>query len=896
MSLLRNIATGLRSLFGKERIKREWDEELRGYLEMAVEEKMNQGLSRKEALRVVRLEQGTVEVAKEVVRSASWESVVETCWQDLRFAVRALRKSRTFTAVSVLTLALGIGANTAIFSMVDALVLRPLPVPNPEQILILGLQQGNGGVGSQFSVPEYRDIATQTSSSFSGVFGYWFGIDGLSVGAGADRIATNYVTGNFFSTLGIKPLLGRFVAPGEGESPNSDPVIVLSYDYWRKRFGSDPSVVGSKVFVDGRPVTVIGVAPKNFYGISAVLNIQAYLPLSMLTLEGEPPDFMQNRTLRSMFVAARLLPDQTLSQASAALAVVADRMTQQFPAAEKDTGLMAFPELQARPNPDPNKTMLVISSLFLSLVIIILLLACLNVANISLVRATVREGEMAIRAALGASRGRLVRQLLTESVLLSVLGGVVGVVMGRWVSYLLSTLDLHSELPVHLDFGLDWRVFTYAMLVTMATGVVVGLLPAIRASRADVNSLLHQVARSLLGGKHGLRSSLVVVQVAGSLTLLVIAGLFVRSLKVAERSDLGFDANQVADVSMDPGEIGYNEAQGLAFYKSLLDRVRSLPGVESAGLTSSIPLSYYNDADSLTIEGQQSGPGRRPPRAMFSVITPGYLETMKIPLVKGRTFTEADDADSGFVAIINQDMAQRYWPNQDPLGHHFTIGRDSKHIMEVIGVARNWRVAGVTGNIVPSFLVPLQQHYSSGLTSLQTLVVRVNGDAATEVLELERLVQRLEPTLPVFDAQPMVRAIDTLNGLLIFQLGAVLVGTLGGLGLVLSVIGVYGVLSYSVGKRRQEIAIRIALGAEPRSIIAMVLRQGAVLVGIGLAVGIGAALAMSKAISSLLTVSPNDPLTYLAVTFALILVALAACYLPARRTIRVDPIQALRHE
>ena len=700
-----------------------------------------------------------------MTRSDLGRKAMDSLKNDVLYGLRSLRRSPGFTLVAVLTLGLGIGANTAVFSMVDALVLRPLPVPNAEQILILGLQQGNGGVGSQFSVPEYDDIANQTSSAFSSVIGYWFGIDGLSVGARADRIATNYVTGNFFSTLEIKPLLGRFIAPGEGESPNNDPVIVLSYDYWRKRFGSDPSVVGNKVFVDGRPVTVIGVAPKNFYGISAVLNIQAYLPLGMLTLEGEPPDFMQNRTLRSMSVAARLLPDQTLSQARAALAVVAHRMAQQFPAAEKDTRLMAFPEPQARPNPDPSKTMLVISSLFLSLVIIILLLACLNVANISLVRATVREGEMAIRAALGASRGRLVRQLLTESILLSVLGAVMGVVMGRWVSYLLSTLDLHSELPVRLDFGLDWRVFTYAMLVTMATGIVVGLLPAFRASRADVNSLLHQVARSLLGGKHRLRSSLVVVEVAGSLTLLIISGLFVRSLKVAKRSDLGFDANHVADISMDPGEIGYNEAQGLAFYKSLLDRVRSLPGVESAGLTSSIPLGYYNDADSLTIDGQHSEPGRRSPRAMFSVISPGYLETIKIPLIKGRAFTEADDANSAFAAIINQAMAQRYWPNQDPLGHHFAMGRDPKRFMEVIGVAKNWRVAGVTGNIVPSFLVPLQQHYSSGLTSLQTLVVRVNGNAAAKVLELERLVQNLEPTLPVFDAQPMVRAIDTLNGL-----------------------------------------------------------------------------------------------------------------------------------
>jgi putative ABC transport system permease protein len=461
---------------------------------------------------------------------------------------------------------------------------------------------------------------------------------------------------------------------------------------------------------------------------------------------------------------------------------------------------------------------------------------------------------------------------------------------------MISSVDLHTDLLVRLDFPVDWRVFAYTLGAALLTGMIVGVVPAFRASRTDVNTLLHQAGRGMLSGKRRLRSSLVVAQVAGSLVLLIIAGLFVRSLKIAQRSDLGFDPQHVVDISMDPGEIGYNEAQGLAFYKTLLDRARSLPGVEHAGLTSSIPLSYYGDADSLTIEGYHPDAGQRQPRAMFSVITPEYLDTLRIPLVSGRSFTEADRANSPYVAIINQTMAQRYWPNQDPLGGHFRMGRDPKRSIEVVGVAKNSRVTGVTGDIVPNFYVPLEQHYASGLTSLQTLVVRVNGNPAATVPELEGVVRSLAPDLPAFDAQPMLRAIDTLNGLLIFQFGAVLVGTLGGLGLVLSIVGVYGVLSYSVSQRRREIGIRIALGAPAASILTKVLREGALLVGIGLAIGIACALVASKVVESFLTVSPSDPVTYVSVTAVLTAAALAACYVPARRATKVDPIVALRYE
>jgi predicted permease len=446
MPVLAKARSFLRNLFLSRRVEVDLDKEVHSHLELLIAENIRGGMPPAEAQRAARIELGGIEQVKAQVREERMGNWLRSVISDCRYGIRQLHKNPGFTVVATLTLALGVGANTAIFSMVNALVLRPLPVPDPQQIVVLAFQQGNGGVGHQFSVPEYRDIASQTSDAFSGVFGYWFGIDGLSINGRADRILTNYVTGSFFSTLRIKPLLGRFVVPGEGETPNADAVIVLSYEYWRARFDSDPSIVGRKVLVDGKPVTVIGVTPKEFCGISTPLNIQAYLPLGMLTLEGNAPDFMQNRTLRSMSVGARLLPGRTVAQSGAALAMVAHRMAQQYPAAEKDTRLIAFPELRARPDPDPNNTMLLISGLFLGLVAMILLLACLNVANILVVRATTREGEMAIRAALGAGRTRLIRQLLTESILLALIGAATGLVLGRWATYMISSLDLHTDL------------------------------------------------------------------------------------------------------------------------------------------------------------------------------------------------------------------------------------------------------------------------------------------------------------------------------------------------------------------------------------------------------------------------------------------------------------------
>jgi putative ABC transport system permease protein len=819
---------------------------------------------------------------------------METLLQDIRYGARMLMKNPGFMIVAVITLALGIGANTAIFSMVDAFLLRPLPVADPGQITVLASQQKQGNFVTQFSVADYRDIQNQTSSVFSDVFAYQFGLDGLSVDGKADRIMTNYVSGNYFSALGLKPALGRFILPSEGDVLGRDPVMVLGYSYWQTRFGGDPGIVGRKVSVDGKPITIVGVAPKGFVGVYPILSVQGYLPMGMAIIAGNPSDFMTNRQIRNVPILARLRTGVSLQQAQAVLAVVSQRLAQEYPEAHRELSVVAFPELRSRPNPTPNNTVLVVSSLFLGLAVMVLLLACVNVANILLVRATVREREMAIRAALGAARVRLIRQLLTESVLLALLGGIAGVLLGYWGSSALGSINVQTDLPVHFDFGFDWRVFGFATAAALLTGIIVGIVPAVRASRGNLSAILHEGGRGVVGGKNRLRSTLVVVQVAGSLMLLIIAGLFTRSLVQAQRTDLGFKPDHVLNLITDPNEIGYDQAQTRDFYKNLLQRVRTLPGVVSASTANATPMGYYNNFDSLTIEGYQPPPGQPPPACLYNTVSTDYFQTMGIPLLRGRNFTEADDENAQHVAIVSEAMAKQYWPDKDPMGRQFQMSTEPKYSLVVVGVAKDIRFNGLTGPFSPMFYAPFLQHQSGN--SLQTLQLRTAGTPEMMIPEIEHAIESLAPQLPVFDVQTMSQALNTLNGLLFYKIGAVLAALLGMLGLVLAIVGVYGVVSYAATQKTHEIGVRMALGAQPADILRMVFREGLLIVGIGLVVGIGGALAAGQVVGSFLTVSARDPVTYATVTAILLAVALSACFIPARRAMRVDPMVALRYE
>jgi putative ABC transport system permease protein len=449
-------------------------------------------------------------------------------------------------------------------------------------------------------------------------------------------------------------------------------------------------------------------------------------------------------------------------------------------------------------------------------------------------------------------------------------------------------------LPLRFDFHFDWRVFAYAFLFALVTGIVVGLVPAIRASRGNLNTILHAGGRGVVGGKNRLRSSLVVAQVAGSLTLLIIAGLFTRSLGKAQQTSLGFNPSHLLNMTMDPNEIGYNDVQYREFYKNLLERVRALPGVQSATIASSVPLGYINSGDTLTIEGYQPPPDQPPPACQFNIISSGYFETLEIPMLSGRTFKPTDDANTQYVAIVNEAMAKQFWPNTDPIGRQFKMGSDPKHWIQVVGVVKNARFQGLRGNFQSYFFLPFLQQYAAN--SLGTLQVRTFAAPEAMTPEIERVIGTLAPDLPVFDVNTMTQALNTLNGLLFYQIGAVLAALLGILGLILAVVGVYGVISYASSQKTHEIGVRMALGAQPMDILKMIFRQGLFIIVIGLVLGIAMALAAARLFGSFLAVSPMDPPTYIAVSAILATVALAACYIPARRAMNVDPMIALHYE
>jgi putative ABC transport system permease protein len=819
---------------------------------------------------------------------------VSTFVQDVRYALRMLRNNPGFALIGVLTLALGIGANTAIFSMVDSFLLRPLAVRDPAQIVALAYQQKKGPLLKNFSMPELEDLQRQASAAFSDVLGFEFGAGGITVNGKTQPITINYVSGNFFTALGIQPKLGRFIVPTEGDPSVVNPVLVLGYNYWKSNFAADPNIVGKSISYNGRPITVIGVVPREFHGLYTILDAQGYLPLGMMQADSAfTKDMPTNREMRNLMLFGRLQPGVRLGEARSVLQVVSQRFSSEYPKSEEGIVIEGFPERLARPQPDLDNTIMKIAALFVILAALVLLLACVNIANFLLVRATVRQRELAIRAALGGSRSRLIRQLLTESVMLALCGGVAGVLLGYWATTFLSSIHLQTTLPVVVDFQFDWRVFLYASGAALATGIFVGIVPALRASSGHMLDVIREGGRTMTGGRSWLRSGLVVAQVAGSLMLLIVAGLMTRSLTHVRRSSLGFEPQHVLNMTLDPNEIGYDKAQGLAFYKQLLERVQSIPGVQAASVAFTVPLGYYNSSDTLDIRGYELASGEAPPTVGFDPVTPGYFRTLSIPLLQGRDFDAKDVEGAQAVAIVNEAMAAKFWPNANPIGQEFRMVSDRGHLLRVIGVAKSTRTTGLAGPLSPFFYVPFAQQYSS----LATLQVR--GISGPELLAgpVREQVYSMAPSMPIFDVRPMLQGLETLNGFLLFELAAGLAAALGLLGLILAVVGVFGVISFSVSQRTHEIGIRMALGAGSRSVLQMILRQGTLIVALGLVLGIVLALGMAQLVGGFLSgVSPFDPLTYVGVSLALTLVAMLACYIPARRATRVDPMVALRYE
>lgn len=815
-------------------------------------------------------------------------------WQDVVYGGRMLRKQPAFTAIAVLTLALGIGANSALFSILDAFLLRPLAFSHPKQVTFFTMQQ-KGRYSNGFSFADYKDIQSATSAAFSNVTGFDFGRCGLTVDGKTQPIQIGYVTGNFFEMAGVRPLAGRFILPSEGASPGSDPVLVLGYLYWKSRFNADTSIVGKQVQINGRAATIIGIAPKGFHGVASMLDMQGYLPFGMKTLEtGLQPDFMTNHEARSMLVVARLRDGITLQKARAALGPASAHLSD----VHKDIpgGLLLHvwhlgPE-GVSPNPDawPLATLL---GLFFGLASLVLILACMNVANMMLVRALARRREMATRAALGAGRARLVRQVLAETLLLALLGGAAGVIVGMGASAAMGRLDLKTSFAFILDFHFDWRVFSYAFAAALVTCVLVGIGPALRSSKIDLQQTLREADRAASSPRRRLQGALVAAQIAGSMMLLVVAGLFTRSLQNVHAADLGFDASHVLNMTMDPHEIGYSDEQGRQFYRQLLARVRALPGVQFAAIAETVPLGEIENGSPIEIEGQAPPEGTRKPEAGYNSVSSDYFSAMGIPLVRGRGFRDSDEENSRFVAVINQTMAQKFWPNTDPIGRRFAESGDPKHPLEIVGVVKDSK----TGNLIdppsPYYYRPLLQHYAS----LATMHVRAAGAPESVARETSDTIAAIAPTMPVYGVQTMENALGSVNGSLLFEFGAGLAASLGFLGLILATTGVYGVVSFRAEQRTREIGIRFALGAQSAQVLRMVCRQGLATIAAGLAVGFLLAVGISRLISGfLIGVGKLDAATFVSVPLLLIAIGLTACLLPARRAAKVDPVIALRHE
>jgi predicted permease len=812
---------------------------------------------------------------------------METLLRDIRYGVRSLLKRPGFTAIAVVTLALGIGANTAIFSLVNTVLLRPLPVPHPEQLVEVYGTFHNGAdytIQSYLNYKDYRD----RNDVFSGLMAYRFAPMSVSHEGRNERVWGYLVSGNYFDVLGVQPFLGRYFLPEEDKTPSSHPVAVISYGCWQKRFASGRDVVGQNLVLNGHVFTIVGVTPKGFNGTEIAYAPELFVPM-MMAHEIEPgSSWLDSRDSDNLFAVGRLKPGLTTAQAESALRTITLQLAKEYPQENEGRGVrLLTPGLFI---PDIRNSVISFSGVLMGVVALVLLLACVNMANLLLARATERRRELAIRLAVGASRARIVRQLVTESVLLSFAGGLGGLLLAAWINDLVASVKLPTDIALIFDLHLDWRVLTFALAVSLGTGIFFSLLPALQSSNPELVPALKDEAAMAGFRRSRLRNSLVVAQVALSLVLLVCAGLVVRSLQVAQRTRPGFTPENAVALSFDLGLQGYTEEKGRAFQRELLQQTQSIPGVRSVALTSVLPLTLDYSYTSIYVEGQSTTGSTNLPVAVPNEISPGYFRTMEIPL-RGRDFTEQDDKEELRVAIINETFARRLLPGGDPIGRRFNFTGPDKPYWEVIGVAADGKYNSLVEDPKAAFYRPLLREYSTNAT----LVARTFGDPQSALAALRQELQRRDPTLPLYNVQTLADHMSV--PLFPFRMAATVLLSFGILAIVLAAIGIYGVMSYVVAGRTREIGVRIALGASRRDVLLLIIGQGMTLALIGLGIGLLSAMGATQLLTKILFgVSAIDPLTFAGVSLLLALVAALACYIPARRATKVDPLVALRYE
>ena len=889
-------------LFQPKKMEEQLEKELRFHLDQHTDDLIAQGYSPEEARRQAHLALGGPEQVKEKCRDARGTRWLSDLLRDLRYGVRILAKHPGFTAVAALALALGIGVNTAILSAVNGFVLRPLPVEKPSELVVpYWGSKKDAEVWGPFSYANYVDLREQ-NKSFSDLCAWTELSAGISSSesrnAGdserAEVVWGELVSGNYFDVMGVKPVLGRSFSPEEDRTPNAHPVTVISHQLWQRRFNADQSIVGKTIYLNGQPFTIIGVMPESFLGSIFYLRHSFWTPLMMAQKFGRRAEWQTDRSYALVNMYGRLKPGLTMAQAETDLNSVADSLAQLYPKENAGTKIQLTTELDGRYT-GATKIIKYGGLLAVFVSALVLLLACANVANLMLARATTRAKEIGIRLAIGASRGRIVRQLLTESVLLALLGGVLGCVLAYWGADVIRASFPPVPYPVSLDFAPDGYVLKWMLVVSLLTGVVFGLAPALLASRTDLVAVIKgAVGQPRSRRRWNLRNALVVAQVTISIVVLICAGLFIRNLRKVLETDPGFKTENMVTMMINPRLLGYDQKAIWRFFPELLHRIETQPGVRMAALTDDLPLQAgHLSRGPIVKEGEADPPPNQGVISDCNFVSPKYFETVQTPLMMGRDFTDRDTADAPPVVIVNQEFARRFYGNeQSAMGKRFRFAQGTP-LMEIIGIAKDGLYHSLYEDRRPYMFLPIyQQQYAA-----VTLVISAQsaGDFQAVVENARHEIAQLDARLPVVGV--MVAEENLSIAYWGPRVAAGMATTFGVLALVLATMGLYSVMTYDVSQRTREIGIRMALGAQVRDVLRLIVSQGMRMALIGIVLGLAGAFVLTRMLASLLLgVGTTDSVTFVGVVLLLITVALLACYIPARRAARVDPMVALRDE
>lgn len=886
----RTIAARAAAVFRWRRLDTDLEQELHAHLEMAVELNRRRGMNAEQARREALLGLGGVEQTKQTYREQRGLPMIETAWQDLRIGFRMLRRSPGFSILAILCLTLGIGANAAVFSWIEGILFRPYPlVAHQERLLALDGTTRDDPRGDSLSWPDFLDLK-RSCTLFDTFFVSKIMGTTLSIGDRAERAAGSIVSANYFDAIGVRPILGRSFEPGEDVGRDAHPVAVISYQLWQGRFKGDPAIIGRTQRLNGVLHTIIGVAPQGFYGTFVGWAMQFWVPASMEDTFEAGGYKLEDRGARWIESYVRLKPGVTLQQAQQEVSAVGDRLATDYPETNRGRSFRLWPLWQTPFN--NAATLLPTLGTMLTVVVFVLLIACANVGNLLLVRSFARRHEMTVRAAIGAGRGRLLKQLLTEGLILSAIGAAGGLLVAHWCRHALILLfPARAGVSMYLPGEIDWRVLALSAGVCLVATLLLGLVPAFQTSKIDLAAALKSEMAGVVGGhgKSWIRSGLVVVQVSLSFLLLVGAGLLVQSLQKIRGSSPGFSTHGVLVTAIDTVSAGYDEQRAKTFRDELMDRVLALPGVESAAFARATPLGYGSFSSSpIAVDGYQPPPDESP-TVEFNEVDPAYFATMGIPLVSGREFTRHDDENAALVAVVNETMAARYWRGQNPLGERVQVkGR----WLQVVGVAKDSKYNSVRETPEPFFYVPLRQ---SPAIRGAALNIRTPLPPETMAGILTREVRILDGNLALYEVITMQEQLDRSTSAQ--KVAVTLVGILGGLALLLAAIGLYGVMSYAVSQSTRELGLRMALGAGASNLLRLVMSQGLILTAGGVVLGGAAALGLTRLLGSLLyQVSPRDPLVFGSALGVMVFASLAACLLPAWRAARTDPMRALRDE